>query len=67
VPWSRLIALIDPHDPRGKTGRPPFPVATMLQIHFMQHWFGLSDPAVEEALHDVPLYRDFAGLDGQPH
>jgi IS5 family transposase len=63
VPWSRLIALIEPHYPKGKTGRPPFPIATMLQIHFMQQWFGLSDPAMEEALYDVPLYRDFAGLD----
>ena len=62
VPWSRLIALIEPHYPKGKTGRPPFPVATMLQIHFMQQWFGLSDPAMKEALYDVPLYREFAGL-----
>jgi IS5 family transposase len=44
-------------------GRPPFPVETMLRIHFMQQWFGLSDPAMEEALFDVPLYREFAGLD----
>jgi IS5 family transposase len=64
VPWTRLIALIEPHYPTGKTGRPPFPIATMLQIHFMQQWFGLSDPAMEEALYDIPLYRDFAGLDG---
>ena len=35
----------------------------MLRIHFMQQWFGLSDPATEEALHDTPMYRDFAGLD----
>ena len=62
VPWSRLIALIEPHYPKGKTGRPPFPVATMLQIHFMQQWFCLSDPAMEEALYDVSLYREFAGL-----
>lgn len=63
VPWAELIALIEPHAPAGKTGRPPFAVATMLRIHFMQQWFGLSDPAMEEALHDVPLYREFAGLD----
>jgi IS5 family transposase len=63
VPWAELIALIEPHAPTGKTGRPPFAVATMLRIHFMQQWFGLSDPAMEEALHDVPLYREFAGLD----
>jgi IS5 family transposase len=64
VPWSRLVPLIEPHYPKGKTGRPPFPVATMLHIHFIQQWFGLSDPAMEEALYDVPLYREFAGLDG---
>ena len=34
----------------------------MLRIHFMQQWFTLSDPAMEEALHDVPLFREFAGL-----
>ncbi len=35
----------------------------MLRIHFMQQWFGLSDPAMEEALHDVPMYQSFAHLD----
>ena len=35
----------------------------MLRIHFMQQWFGLSDPAMEEALHDTPLYCEFARLD----
>jgi IS5 family transposase len=34
----------------------------MLRIHFMQQWFTLSDPAMEESLHDVPLFREFAGL-----
>jgi IS5 family transposase len=63
VPWSELIGLIEPHAPAGKTGRPPFAVSTMLRIHFMQQWFGLSDPAMEEALHDTPLYCEFAGLD----
>ncbi len=63
VPWAELIVLIEPHAPKGKTGRPPFPVSVMLRIHFMQQWFGLSDPAMEEALHEVPLYREFAGLD----
>ena len=63
VPWNELVALIEPHAPSGKTGRPPFAVATMLRIHFLQQWFGLSDPAMEEALHDVPLYCEFAHLD----
>lgn len=28
----------------------------------MQQWLKLSDPAMEEALHDMPAFRDFAGL-----
>ncbi len=63
VPWTELVALIEPFAPANKTGRPAFAVNSMLRIHFMQQWFGLSDPAMEEALHDVPLYCQFAGLD----
>ena len=60
--WADLVSLIEPFAPVGNTGRPPFPLSTMLRIHFMQQWFGLSDPAMEEALHDIPLYREFAKL-----
>lgn len=63
VPWAELVELIQPHAPEGRRGRPPFAVQTLLRIHFMQQWFGLSDPAMEEALHDTPLLREFAGLD----
>jgi len=63
VPWTDLVALVAPCAPEGRKGRPPFAVETMLRIHFMQQWFTLSDPAMEEGLHDVPLYREFAGLD----
>jgi IS5 family transposase len=62
VPWADLVALVAPYCPEGRNGRPPFSVLTMLRIHFMQQWFTLSDPAMEEALHDVPLFREFAGL-----
>jgi transposase, IS5 family len=34
----------------------------MLRIHYMQQWFGLSDPGMDEALHDMPLYLEFASL-----
>jgi len=63
VPWSELVSLIEPYAPEsGRRGQQPFAVEAMLRIHFMQQWFNLSDPAMEEALHDVPLFRDFAGL-----
>ena len=66
VPWSELVGLIQVHasaQPSSKGGRPAFRVETMLRIHFMQQWFGLSDPAMEEALHDTPMYWQFAQLD----
>jgi IS5 family transposase len=65
VPWSRLEALIEPHYYKAgaKGGRPAMPVSVMLRIHFMQQWFNLSDPAMEEALYDIAVLRRFAGLD----
>ena len=63
VPWAALVKLIAPHYPKGTNGRPPFPLETMLRIHFMQQWFSLSDPGMEEAFFDVPLYREFAQLE----
>ena len=62
VPWKDLVTLVAPYAPEGRKGRPPFPVEMLLRFHFMQQWFTLSDPAMEEALHDMPLFRDFVGL-----
>lgn len=63
VRWRDLVTLIEPFAPEsGRRGQQPFAVGTLLRIHFMQQWFNLSDPAMEEALHDVPVFRDFAGL-----
>ena len=63
VTWGALVELVAPLAPEGRRGRPPFSVETMLRVHFMLQWFTLSDPAMEEALHDTPLLREFAGLD----
>lgn len=63
VPWADLLALIKPFTTKSTLGRPPFSTSTMLRIYFLQQWFCLSDPAMEEALHDTPLLREFAQLD----
>ena len=64
VSWAELVAVIAPYYPEGKNGRPPFPLETMLRTHFLQQWFTLSDPAMEEAFFDVPHCREFAQLPG---
>lgn len=65
VPWSALLKLIAPHYPTlGQRGRQPYALATMLRIHFLQQWYALSDPGMEEALYEMPVMRRFAGLGG---
>lgn len=63
VPWRRLLAVIEPHYPKAEQGRPPHPLPRMLRIYFMQQWFNLSDPAMEDALYDSESIRRFAGID----
>jgi IS5 family transposase len=64
VPWKALIDLIEPQYPKAgsKGGRPAYPLETMLRIHLMQQWYDLSDPAMEDALIEVPTMRRFAGI-----
>lgn len=40
IPWDYLAGEVAKHYPEsGKPGRQPYPIETMLQIHFMQQWF----------------------------
>ena len=63
VPWRELCARIEPVYPKPGNGRPPIGVERMLRMYFLQRWFNLSDPAVEEALYDSPTMRAFVGID----
>jgi len=63
VPWRELCALLEPHYPKAGNGRSPVGVERMLRIYFLQQWFNLSDPGVEEALYDSAVLRQFAGID----
>lgn len=64
IPWRELSEVIEPFYPKPEgAGRPPVGIERMLRIHFLQHWFNLSDPAVEEALYDSRAMRNFAGID----
>ena len=64
MPWGELLALIAPHAPVAKTGRPPFDLAMMLRIHCLQQWFGLSDLGAEGALFEARFLRDCVGISG---
>jgi IS5 family transposase len=63
VPWSKLRQVIERHYPRAGNGRPPMGLEKMLRIYFLQQWFNLSDPAMEDALYDIESLRRFAGIE----
>ena len=63
VPWARLVALIKPHYPTGRRGRPPVGIERMLRIYFLQQWYGLADEALEDTIYDSQAMRAFTGID----
>src|SRR5215472_5754834 len=63
VPWSTLCRVVEPVYPKAGSGRPPVGLERMLRIYFLQQWFNLSDPAVEDALYDSLSMQRFVGID----
>lgn len=63
IPWDRLCALIAPHYGSGAGGRPSMPLERMLRIHFLQQWYALSDPGMEEAIYDRNSFQRFLSID----
>ena len=62
LPWQNMTAVIEPFYPKAGNGRRPYPLETMLRIHCMQHWYNLSDGAMEDALYEIASMRLFARL-----
>jgi transposase, IS5 family len=63
IPWKHLNRLIEPHYPKAGNGTQPMPQERMLRIYFMQQWFNLSDPAMEDSLYDSESMRRFAQIE----
>jgi len=63
IPWKDLTEIIEKYYPKAGNGRQPMPLEMMLKIYFMQQWYALSDPAMEDALYDTESMRRFAGID----
>lgn len=63
IPWESILSLIEPHYPKAGHGTQPMPMERMLRIYFMQQWFNLSDPGMEDTLYDSESMRRFAGIE----
>ncbi len=62
IPWTQLLAVIEPHYPKGERGRPLLGLERMLRVYFLQQWYGLAD----EAFYDSQALRGFAPLLSPP-
>ena len=63
VPWSEFCALVEPYYPKPGNGRPPSCIERMLRMYLLANWFNLADEACEDALYDVPVFREFCRID----
>jgi IS5 family transposase len=63
IPWQELLQVINEYYPKAGNGRQPIPMERMLRIYFLQQWYNLSDPAMEESLYDSEAMRRFANID----
>ena len=63
VPWAQFCALIEPHYPKAGNARPPRDLEQVLRMYLVANWFNLADEACEDALYDIPAFRDFCGID----
>ena len=63
IPWAKLLAVIEPHYPKGERGRPPIGLERMLRVYFLQQWYALADEALEDALYDSQALQHFARID----
>ena len=59
MPWAELLAVVEPHYPKGKRGRPPIGLERMLRVYVVQQWNNLSDEGVEDAITDSQALRAF--------
>lgn len=62
IPWQKIEQPLAKKYSKGKIGRPPYPLSTMLRIHVMQLAYNLSDPEMEDYLYDTESMRRFARL-----
>jgi IS5 family transposase len=63
VPWAELVALVAPHWGGAQTGRKATDVELLLRLHCLQLWYNLSDPGLEDAVHDRLSFQRFLRLD----
>ena len=62
IPWQLLEERIHPCYPKAGRGRHPYLLPVMLRVHYVQLFYNLSDPGMEDLLYESDPVRQFVGL-----
>ena len=62
VLWTEIEALIEPVYSKAGNSRWPYELSAMIRINLLPQWYGLSEPAMDEALCEIASMRRFADL-----
>ncbi|MFN7990264.1 MAG: IS5 family transposase [Thermoanaerobaculia bacterium] len=63
IPWHEFLREVAPFYEEKERGRKKTELLLLLKIHFLQQFYDLSDPGVEEALYDRASFQRFCGID----
>lgn len=63
IPWSAMMNTIAPFYTEKQLGRKHKELKMMLKIHFLQQWYDLSDPEMEETIYDRTSFQKFLEID----
>ena len=63
IPWEKILEQISPYYGGAGKGRVPYPLESIVRVHFVQAFYGLSDPAMEDLRYESESVRRFTGLE----
>jgi len=63
IPWNQFLSTILTKYQYKSTGRTKTDALLLLKIYFLQQWYALSDPGVEEAIYDRNSFQKFLRID----
>lgn len=63
IPWQMFLDVMVQFIEEKPTGRKRIDLLLLLKIHFLQQWYSLSDPEMEEAIYDRNSFQKFLDID----
>lgn len=63
LPWDKFMSIVGKKYEQKSTGRPKTELLLLLKIYFLQQWYNLSDPMMEEEIYNQICFQKFLEID----